>query len=98
MPRATTPWPGAGVAILMVQAIWRMADAAANPCSTVAAILLAARLGVGGRLPLPPRQTGDGLTGNDAGKSVPASLALAQDDLATDTPLCVGVGQGLGNN
>jgi glutamine synthetase len=76
----------------------RMPDAAANPYTTVAAILQAARLGVEGRLPLPPMETGNGFTSNDAPHGVAGSLAAALDDLAADTALQAAVGQGLCDN
>lgn len=76
----------------------RMPDAAANPYTTVATILQAALLGYEGRYDLPPKETGDGFTGNDAGRGVAASLAEAIDDLAADTALSAAVGQGLVDN
>lgn len=76
----------------------RMPDAAANPYTTVAAILQAALLGYEGRYDLQPKETGDGFTGNDAGHGVAASLAEAIDDLAADTALSAAVGQGLVDN
>lgn len=76
----------------------RMPDAAANPYTTVATILQAALLGYEGRYDLPPKETGDGFTGNDAGHGVAASLAEAIDDLAADTALSAAVGQGLVDN
>jgi glutamine synthetase len=76
----------------------RMPDAAANPYTTVATILQAALLGVEGKYPLPPMETGDGFTGNDADHGVAASLTEALDDLAADTVLSGAVGQGLVDN
>ena len=72
----------------------RMPDAAANPYMVVAAVLQAARLGG----PLPPMETGDGFTCNDAPYGVAASLAGALDDLAADTALTKAVGTGLVEN
>lgn len=72
----------------------RMPDAAANPYTAVAAILQAARLGG----PLPPLETGDGFTRNDAPYGVAATLAEALDDLAADTALTGAVGAGLVEN
>jgi glutamine synthetase len=63
----------------------RMPDAAANPYTIVATILQAALLGYEGGYDLPPRETGDGFTGNDAPHGVAASLAEALDDLEADT-------------
>ncbi len=76
----------------------RMPDAAANPYTIVATILQAALLGYEGGYDLPPRETGDGFTGNDAPHGVAASLAEALDDLEADTTLCAAVGQGLVDN
>ncbi len=76
----------------------RMPDAAANPYTTVATILQAALLGVEGKYPLPPIETGDGFTSNDAPHGVAASLTEALNDLAADTALCAAVGQGLVDN
>lgn len=76
----------------------RMPDAAANPYTTVATLLQAALLGFEGGLALPPRETGDGFTCNDAPHGVAASLSEALDDLQADTALCAAVGQGLVDN
>lgn len=76
----------------------RMPDAAANPYTTVAAILQAALLGYEGKYDLQPKETGDGFTGNDAEHGVAASLTEALDDLAADTALSAAVGQGLVDN
>ncbi len=73
----------------------RMPDATANPYTTVATILQAALLGYEGKYDLPPRETGDGFTGNDALHGTAASLAEALDDLAADTALSAAVGQDL---
>ena len=73
----------------------RMPDATANPYTTVATILQAALLGYEGKYDLPPRETGDGFTGNDAPHGTAASLAEALDDLAADTALSAAVGQDL---
>ncbi len=76
----------------------RMPDAAANPYTTVAAILQAALLGVDGKYDLPPAETGDGFTRNDAPHGVAASLAEALDDLEADAALGGAVGAGLVEN
>jgi glutamine synthetase len=64
----------------------------------VATILQAALLGYEGGYELPPKETGDGFTGNDAPHGVAASLAEALDDLEADTTLAAAVGQGLVDN
>jgi glutamine synthetase len=71
----------------------RMGDGAANPYTLVAAVLQAARLGVVGGHTLQPIETGDGLTGQDATESVPASLGEALDALEADTALTQAVGE-----
>jgi glutamine synthetase len=76
----------------------RMPDAAANPYTTVAAVLQAARLGFEGRLPLQPAETGDGFTRNDAPHGTAGTLAGALDDLEADTALVEAVGRGLVEN
>jgi glutamine synthetase len=76
----------------------RMPDAAANPYTTVAAILQAARLGYEGKYDLQGIETGDGFTRNDAAHGVAASLSEALDDLVADTVLAAAVGQGLVDN
>lgn len=76
----------------------RMPDAAANPYTTVATILQAALLGYQGKYELPPRETGDGFTSNDAPHGVAASLSEALDDLVADRALSSAVGQGLVDN
>ncbi|MDQ2065266.1 glutamine synthetase family protein [Xinfangfangia sp. CPCC 101601] len=76
----------------------RMPDAAANPYTSVATILQAALLGYEGKYDLPPRETGDGFTCNDAPHGTAASLSEAIDDLAADTALGAAVGQGLVDN
>lgn len=76
----------------------RMADAAANPYTAVATVLQAALLGFEGGYALPPMETGDGFTSNDAPYGVAGSLTEALDDLAADTGLCAAVGQGLVDN
>jgi hypothetical protein len=47
---------------------------------------------------LPPMETGDGFTGNDAPHGIAASLTEALDDRQADTALCAAVGQGLVDN
>ena len=76
----------------------RMADAAANPYTAVAAVLQAALLGFEGQYPLQPMETGDGFTSNDAPYGVAASLTEALDDLQADTALTTAVGQDLADN
>ena len=76
----------------------RMADAAANPYTAVAAVLHAARLGFEGQYPLQPMETGDGFTGNDAPYGVAASLSEALQDLKADTALTAALGQDLTDN
>jgi glutamine synthetase len=76
----------------------RMPDAAGNPYTIVAAVLQAALLGVEQGYDLPPMETGDGFTSNDAPHGVAASLAEALDDLQADTALAAAVGQGLVDN
>jgi glutamine synthetase len=73
----------------------RMADGAANPYTTVAAVLQAARLGVVGKLALPPMETGDCLENKDATEGVPDSLPAALDALEADQALVEAVGAGL---
>ena len=75
-----------------------MPDAAANPYTTVATVLQAALLGFEGTYALPPKETGDGFTSNDAPHGVAASLSEALDDLAADAALSSAVGQGLVDN
>ena len=76
----------------------RMADAAANPYTAVAAVLQAARLGYEGQHPLQQMETGDGFSRNDAPYGVAANLQDALEDLAADHALCAAVGQGLCDN
>ena len=73
----------------------RTADAAANPYSAVAALLQAARLGFEGGYELPPAETGDCFTGQDATEGTADNLAGALDDLAADTALTRAVGEAL---
>ena len=70
----------------------RMADASANPYAAVAAVLQAARLGVVHGYALPPAETGDCFTGNDATHGTAESLAGALDDLEADADLVAAVG------
>jgi glutamine synthetase len=76
----------------------RMADAAANPYTAVAAILQAALLGVERGYPLQAAETGDGFTRNDAPHGVAASLSDALVDLEGDTALTAALGQELVDN
>ena len=70
----------------------RMGDGAANPYTLVATVLQAARLGLQHAYPLPPMETGDGLTGQDATVGVPGTLGAALDALEADTALAQAVG------
>jgi glutamine synthetase len=70
----------------------RMGDGAANPYTLVATVLQAARLGLQNAYPLPPMETGDGLTGQDATVGVPGTLGAALDALEADTALAQAVG------
>jgi glutamine synthetase len=76
----------------------RIADAAANPCTTAATALQAALLGVEGGYALPPIETGDGFTSNSAPYGVAASLSEALDDLEVDARLSTAIGAGLVEN
>jgi glutamine synthetase len=76
----------------------RMADAASNPYTAVATVLQAALLGLENGYALPPKETGDGFTSNDAPYGVAASLSEALDDLLADTALANAVGAGLVEN
>ena len=73
----------------------RMGDGAANPYTLVATVLQAARLGLLHGYTLPPMETGDGLTGQDASESVPPTLGEALDALEADPALVQAVGEGL---
>ncbi len=73
----------------------RMGDGAANPYTLVAAVLQAARLGLKNGHALPPRETGDGLTGQDATVGVPGTLAESLDALEADHALVEALGAGL---
>jgi glutamine synthetase len=76
----------------------RMPDATANPYTSVAAILQAARLGVEGKYELQAMETGDGFTGNDARYGVAENLTEALDDLEADVGLIEAVGRELVEN
>ncbi len=76
----------------------RMADAAANPYTAVAAVLQAALLGVEQGYDLPAMETGDGFEVTDTDVGVAADLAGALDDLEADTTLTAAIGQGLVDN
>ena len=76
----------------------RMADAAANPYTAVAAVLQAALLGFEAQYPLQSPETGDGFTHNDAPYGVAANLTEALNDLEADTVLGTAVGAGLVEN
>jgi glutamine synthetase len=70
----------------------RMADASANPYTAVAAVLQAARLGVEGKMTLPPIETGDGFDRTDAKEGTAVDLKGAVADLQKDTALAQAVG------
>ena len=70
----------------------RMPDAGANPYTTVAAILQAARLGVTQGYPLQAAEQGDCLEHNDAKQGVAENLAGALDALEADAALVQAVG------
>jgi glutamine synthetase len=76
----------------------RMGDGAANPYTAVAAVLQAARLGLAGGYDLPPAETGDCITRQDAEEGTPNSLATALDALAADHKLVAAVGAALVEN
>ncbi len=76
----------------------RMADAAANPYTAVAAVLQAARMGVDNGYDLPAMETGDGFENTDTQVGVAADLSGAIDDLEADTALSGAIGQGLIDN
>jgi glutamine synthetase len=76
----------------------RVADGAASPYVAVAAALQAARLGVVGKLNLPPAETADGLKNVNTNRHTPHSLTEALDALAADTSLTSAVGQALIDN
>lgn len=70
----------------------RMADAAANPYTAVAAVLHAARLGVENGHTLPPMETGDGFDRTDAKEGTAIDLRGAVADLEKDAALSQAVG------
>lgn len=76
----------------------RMADAASNPYTAVATVLQAALLGLEGKYPLQPMETGNGFTSNDATYGTASSLTEALDDLTADTALSNAIGAGLVEN
>jgi glutamine synthetase len=73
----------------------RMADGAANPYTAVATVLQAARLGVVGKYPLPPAETGDCFASHDAEDGAPETLRAALKALAADRELVEAVGEPL---
>lgn len=73
----------------------RLADGAAPPHTTVAAVLQAALLGVTNGARLPPAETGDGLEHVDTDRCVPPDLGAALDVLAADKALTAAVGADL---
>jgi len=70
----------------------RMADAAANPYASVAAVLQAARLGFEGGYALPAAETGDCFMDQSAPHGVAENLSGALDDLAADAALIGAMG------
>jgi len=76
----------------------RMGDGAANPYTLVATVLQAARLGLAGKYPLPPAETGDCIERHDAQDGVPEDLAAALQALAADDKLVSAVGKTLVEN
>jgi glutamine synthetase len=76
----------------------RMADGAANPYTTVATILQAARLGFVGNYDLAPAETADCLETHDAKDGVAENLGGALDALEADKALVAAVSEGLVEN
>ncbi len=76
----------------------RMADGAANPYTTVASVLQAARLGLVNKYPLPAAETADCLENHDAEDGVPDDLGAALEELVADTDLVAAVGEDLVGN
>lgn len=76
----------------------RMADAASNPYTAVAAVLQAALLGLTEGYELPPIETGDGFAETDATEGTATNLTMAIDHLEADKVLSAAVGQGLVDN
>jgi len=75
-----------------------MADAASNPYTATATVLQAALLGYQNNYPLPPMETGNGFSSNDALHGTAASLSEALNDLESDAALTAAVGAGLVEN
>ena len=71
---------------------YRLADCAANPYATVAAVLHAARLGVSNEYDLPPEETGDCFEHADTERCVPENLGAALNALEADTVLVDALG------
>jgi glutamine synthetase len=76
----------------------RMADASANPYTTTAAVLQAARLGVVNGHDLPLMETGDGFEEVSSKVGVGANLGEALNHLEADTALSEAISQGLIDN
>ena len=76
----------------------RMADGASNPYTATATVLQAALLGYLGKYPLPPMETGNGFSSNDATMGVAETLTASLDHLESDHALCTAVGAGLVEN
>ncbi|MGI9597790.1 MAG: glutamine synthetase family protein [Acidimicrobiales bacterium] len=70
----------------------RMADGAANPYITTAAVLQAARLGVVGDLPRPDPETGDGMDSINTDRRCAANLGDAIKELVADRELTDAIG------
>ena len=75
-----------------------MADASANPYTTTAAVLQAARLGVVNGYDLPLMETGDGFEEVSSKVGVGANLGEALNHLEADTALSEAISQGLIDN
>lgn len=76
----------------------RMADSGANPYTTTAAVLQAARLGVVNHYPLQPQEKGDGFEGVGTKKCVGKNLAVALTDLEEDQDFSMALGKMLVDN
>ncbi|WP_424940374.1 glutamine synthetase [Aliiroseovarius sp. S253] len=76
----------------------RMADAAANPYTAVAAVLQASLLGLENNYPLGPMEGGDGFDRTEAKDGTAVNLKAAMKDLEADTVLGDRVGRLLVDN
>jgi glutamine synthetase len=70
-----------------------MPDGAANPYLATAAVLAASRLGVEGKLSVPPAETLDGFEQTSTERHVAENLGQALRDLEADTSFCAAYGQ-----